>query len=270
MRLTCPNCDAQYEVANGVIPDHGRDVQCSNCGHTWFENPFGEAPEDDLVLSAEVAPEAEQHVHDDFSDSEEDESAMTPPPASRRSVDESVLNVLREEAEFEARARSGDAPSAIETQPDLGLENATPTEEDRRREAIEARTARLRGGAAVTTNSSEPARRRELLPDIEDINSTLRASEDRDDFEGDGEITETAEKASRGGFRIGFALTIILFILAYFVYAKAPEIIAQFPQFESQITGYVAWVDGLRSGLDQMVGKGLELISSYSNGSEEG
>jgi predicted Zn finger-like uncharacterized protein len=37
MRITCPNCGAQYEVDPRVIPDIGRDVQCSNCGHTWFQ-----------------------------------------------------------------------------------------------------------------------------------------------------------------------------------------------------------------------------------------
>ena len=37
MRLTCPNCEAQYEVPDEVIPDAGRDVQCSNCGDTWFQ-----------------------------------------------------------------------------------------------------------------------------------------------------------------------------------------------------------------------------------------
>ncbi len=37
MRLTCPNCDAQYEVDDRAIPENGRDVQCSNCGHTWYQ-----------------------------------------------------------------------------------------------------------------------------------------------------------------------------------------------------------------------------------------
>lgn len=44
MRLTCPNCGAQYQVADGAIPATGRDVQCSNCNHVWFEMP-GAAPE---------------------------------------------------------------------------------------------------------------------------------------------------------------------------------------------------------------------------------
>ncbi|PQO21930.1 thioredoxin, partial [Rhodobacteraceae bacterium WD3A24] len=39
MRLTCPNCGAQYEIDDGVIPDAGRDVQCSSCGHAWFQYP---------------------------------------------------------------------------------------------------------------------------------------------------------------------------------------------------------------------------------------
>ncbi|WP_297341065.1 zinc-ribbon domain-containing protein, partial [Pseudophaeobacter sp.] len=44
MRLTCPNCGAQYEVPDDVIPDEGRDVQCSNCGDTWFQQASGIAP----------------------------------------------------------------------------------------------------------------------------------------------------------------------------------------------------------------------------------
>lgn len=50
MRLTCPNCGAQYEVPDGVIPAAGRDVQCSNCGHTWLQTPTaagGPAPRPD-------------------------------------------------------------------------------------------------------------------------------------------------------------------------------------------------------------------------------
>ena len=37
MRLVCPNCGAQYEVEDRLIPRAGRDVQCSNCGHGWFQ-----------------------------------------------------------------------------------------------------------------------------------------------------------------------------------------------------------------------------------------
>ncbi|GHA56575.1 hypothetical protein GCM10008927_22960 [Amylibacter ulvae] len=40
MRLICPNCTAQYEVAEGAIPENGRDVQCANCSHIWFQEPI--------------------------------------------------------------------------------------------------------------------------------------------------------------------------------------------------------------------------------------
>ena len=41
MRLIYPNCDAEYQVDDAAIPDGGRDVQCSNCGHAWFQLPAG-------------------------------------------------------------------------------------------------------------------------------------------------------------------------------------------------------------------------------------
>lgn len=47
MRLLCPNCDAEYEVDAAAIPSNGRDVQCSNCGHAWFQqHPDAEADYD--------------------------------------------------------------------------------------------------------------------------------------------------------------------------------------------------------------------------------
>lgn len=38
MRLTCPNCTAAYDIDAGLIAPDGREVQCSECGHTWFQN----------------------------------------------------------------------------------------------------------------------------------------------------------------------------------------------------------------------------------------
>ncbi len=55
MRLTCPNCGAQYEVPDEVIPDEGRDVQCSNCGDTWYQ-AHPEFPELALEAEADLAP----------------------------------------------------------------------------------------------------------------------------------------------------------------------------------------------------------------------
>ena len=72
MRLVCPNCSAQYEIDGSMIPDEGRDVQCSNCGHTWFELPpppadFGDAGAQDFedTLVADEAPEADFDTDED-------------------------------------------------------------------------------------------------------------------------------------------------------------------------------------------------------------
>lgn len=89
MRLTCPECAAQYEIADGLIPPEGRDVECSACGHGWHEPG---APK--LVLTADAA------VDDDLPDPDD-----LPPPAAS-GLSDPVLAILREEAERELSARA--------------------------------------------------------------------------------------------------------------------------------------------------------------------
>src|SRR6056297_1821927 len=59
MRLNCPNCGAQYEVPEAVIPTSGRDVQCSNCGDTWFQHHPDHAPAEAEDLPEEYAAQPE-------------------------------------------------------------------------------------------------------------------------------------------------------------------------------------------------------------------
>ena len=124
MRLICPNCEAEYEVDDAAIPDMGRDVQCSNCGHAWFQLP----PEIELALEQEDELfGGEGAVADPVFPDEQDADLPAPAPAAeapRRSVDENLLAILREEAEREAAARKAEA-APIETQPDLGLPPAS-------------------------------------------------------------------------------------------------------------------------------------------------
>ena len=51
MRLVCPSCDAEYEIARSAIPRSGREVECSNCGHSWFQ-AFADLRIDEAVLNA--------------------------------------------------------------------------------------------------------------------------------------------------------------------------------------------------------------------------
>ena len=107
MRLTCPNCGAQYEVPEDVIPPEGRDVQCSNCGDTWYQ------------LSAEALA-AEQEQASQEAETQVDTAASERP---KRAIDPQVSQILREEAEREAALRSAPEGS-LETQTEMGLEDA--------------------------------------------------------------------------------------------------------------------------------------------------
>ena len=75
------------------------------------------------------------------------------------------------------------------------------------------------------TASDAPASRRDLLPDIEEINSTLR----RDKKSAGKEQPETQAQKNASGRR-GFRAAIILLLLAVAVYAYADLITSNVPQ----------------------------------------
>lgn len=86
MRLVCPNCGAQYEVDDRVIPDSGRDVQCSSCGHGWYQMPAGidaveaaapEEPEDDFGPDEGLDESLDESLDDD---GDEDTGALDVEP----------------------------------------------------------------------------------------------------------------------------------------------------------------------------------------------
>lgn len=241
MRLVCPNCDAEYEVDAAVIPENGRDVQCSNCGHAWFqlspdveaelaaEEALYEAPPAPVAVAAAPEPVAE---------------VATAPEPVRRSIDESVLAVLREEAEREVEARKVETP-VVETQPDLGLE--APAEQG----MVARRLARLKGEPET---AAKPQTRREMLPEIEEINSTLRASSEKRA----GEVAAVADtmqpaKPKGAGFRNGFSLMLLLAVLLLAAYVMAPELSQQIPALAGPLKSYVALVDQARLALDGLL-----------------
>ena len=103
MLIKCPNCNAQYEVPNDIIPAAGRDVQCSSCSKTWFVTGLsGKKPTKDKVSKYESLEKG------NLSKFETTESFLT--DKSNKQVDRDVLEILREEAdrEIQARLREGD------------------------------------------------------------------------------------------------------------------------------------------------------------------
>ncbi|WP_294619865.1 zinc-ribbon domain-containing protein [uncultured Roseovarius sp.] len=295
MRLICPNCGAQYEVPDEVIPETGRDVQCSNCGDTWFQNhPDHPAPEQEPEPTPE--PEPEQSGHQDVTwDSPQDEAGDTPsepvtapepepeqadasqgddedaddhdgendtPEPPRRQLDPAIADVLREEAEHEREARAAET-GGLETQPDLGL-TQDQDDEDRRTRESRARMARLRGEPEDQSPASvpeaediDPSSRRNLLPDIDEINSSLdastvgshhesMASDDIDDLQ--------PAPPRKSGFKRGFSYAVLLALILLAVYNFAPQIAEMVPSLAGPLETYVEQVNGLRVMLDEQFG----------------
>lgn len=320
MRLICPNCDAQYEVDAHAIPAEGRDVQCSNCGHTWFHRPGDDSDEGDgapvrpaqtpdaETAFSEARPESAaprgqtsapghgwpatetgkadegtpDHLHDDeIEDDWDDEDAEPYTPAAprsepgstaaprtpaaepaatgsaagtaamaagvprRRELDENVAQLLREEAEREARARQAER-GTLESQTDLGLDNALTKHRSRTSQAM-----RYDPFADDAVTDPQSARRR-TLPDIEQINSTLSASNVHMENMQE-EMTEPEPEEGRRGFRLGFGISLLVGLILLAIYAYTPQIIAWIPAAEPVLTAYGAGVDGLRGWLDQVM-----------------
>lgn len=276
MRLICPNCGAQYEVSDDVIPRTGRDVQCSNCGNTWFQVH----PDHDVDLADELEqqiPDNQTPAHDappehPQADHEEQHEEA---PAQRR-LDPSVADILREEAEHEARAREAErASGSIESQPDLGLSDPDTSEAARRAREARERMARMQGVSKDTlteeTETASPSRRG-LLPDIDEINSSLRSTSDRrpseaDDYDRPGNMPSPrpAATGNGSGFRIGFSTAVLVAIGLLSLYAFSDQIAAQFPQASAPLAHYVETVTEARLWLDAQAQAALDWLQQTAN-----
>ena len=278
MRLICPNCGAQYEVPTEVIPAEGRDVQCSACSNTWFQSH----PDQDASLADEVdapsvepvappppPPEPEPEPSEDLG---QEQQPM--PQVAKRELDPQISDVLREEAEIEAAARAAEKSDRLESQPDLGLDAVSEDESARRAREARERMARMRGEpvpdeVAVATVTAAAGSRRDLLPDIEEINSTLRSSgERRRPAEAtDADIAGTTPKVQiKGrGFRRGFFSIILLAALAIGAYVFGPKISAMVPAAEPYVQQYSQGVEGLRGWLSGSLDKALAWLDQMAS-----
>ena len=162
----------------------------------------------------------------------------TAPTAPDYAVDDSVLAILREEAEREANARRAEA---LESQTDLGLDAAMP-----HKEPVQA--------------DPKPSARRDLLPDVEEINSTLRPSEMQADMDGAPDFVAPPPQAPRG-FRSGFLSLMTIAILAAALYLVAPRLAVMVPALSAPLETYVSLIDSLRLGLDGMMRSATVAIS---------
>jgi len=291
MRLVCPNCGAQYAVDDSVIPEAGRDVQCSNCGHTWFQAPEGGVAGASTAarIASQPGPRHETTKIDTAGApaAAPQESERTP----RKALDSAVMDVLREEAEREKAARAAEAPrppapepaseaapapdpapvsapepvpapsaeAAPEAVPAPDPQPAPPTEHEVEAESHKARMRGEHPVPAVAALSGKSAQRSDMLPDIDEINSTLRASADPSRAQEEPGVAEAARKNSRRGFRMGFGMMVIIALVLALLYAQGPRLAAEVPAVSGPVTSYVAAVDDGRRWLDDLLrGAGAE------------
>ena len=88
MRLLCPKCDAEYELADGIIPNAGRDVQCSSCDTIWFVK-------------------------------------VNHAPLKSSAIDPDVISILQQEAQRELAARNVETSTTIEPSGTVNAAKAT-------------------------------------------------------------------------------------------------------------------------------------------------
>lgn len=222
-----------------------------------------ETPAEQEIVSEVTPPLDDSTLSDDRDESEESEENGPSTPiaaaAPRRQLDPAVAEVLRQEAEQERALRAA-SRETLETQPELGLD-AAPTESAQERRAREAkeRMAKIRGEKAAADSEqksygpkSGPSSRRELLPDIEEINSTLRANPDRR-IQPDEDPDYTLHHSRGSSFWRGFFAVVIVFMFVGTVYLMAPAIVENVPAAKPYMDGYVSYIDGVRAWLDANV-----------------
>lgn len=278
MRLVCPNCGAQYEVPIDVIPHDGRDVQCSSCAHTWFQHH----PDNDPGLALDLG----QPMAEDLSD--EVAQDLAPPPTTptpRRAIDEDMADLFREEREFEARARESET---IETQTEFGLQPPAEDEEERRVRQARERMARMRGQDAVPAPAPAPqapqsdpqpdkdtaqevasaaaqGSRRDLLPDVEELNQTLRSPQAPAHVPQTEEERDLMDPPRQSGFGKGFFLVVVLGGAALAIYLLHAQIAQHLPALAPALDSYVSAINDLRGQLDSQVQALLKSLSAAAN-----
>ena len=246
MRLTCPNCQAQYEVDDSAIPEAGRDVQCSNCKQTWFqEKPGRGLPPRDSVVASE-------------------------PRVKSGSVEDSILGILREEAEREQRARAEDREAANTAVAKLsrGMQEPNPEAEAKRSDGPDL-GQRPDVTPAPAPAQAEPAAEEPAAAEEPDLTDQVRISaalkQATDSLPPVESPAAAKEKASgRSGFSSGFTLVIVLFGLGMVCYTFSSTIVEYVPQAEPYLADYIVWVDQMRLKLDEQLIKLTAFIEAQT------
>lgn len=165
-----------------------------------------------------------------------DEMPEAEMPLKRPDLSDETRAILREEAELEAAARRADSAAAAPPAPLADSPDPAPVQRPDPDE--------LAAAALVAASS-----RGDLLPDVDEINSTLAATQTTPDLDEDDDHSEDRNRTRRG-FQAGFAASVAVAVALVLVYLLAPTIAASRPSLEAPLASYVSYVNGFRLSLD--------------------
>ena len=206
----------------------------------------------------------------------------------RRPLDEALLAILREEAAREAAARQAEG-GTLETQEEMNLDAVSPPPKapplagkpaapppalagrasparnvldfshlcsDAEEEPADLGTdltADLTADMTERSDTAEPrSKRRQRLPDIEEINSSLRASVDRGHDPAALDTPQYRAKA-QSGFRRGFSGVMLVALALVGLYVLAPRLAVAVPALAPALEAYVSAANTGRVWLDQLL-----------------
>ena len=200
-------------------------------------------PETMPIAAPQFAPEPEPETAADPVPSFDPVAAAAAAAMPRRGLSADLAEMLREEAAREAEARAAEAPA---NPPELPSIN--DLSDDQRSEEVRRRTARLRGEEpSAPAKTATAATRRELLPDIEKINSSLRPATEYGTMD---TTAEPAVQARKRGARFGFTTVMLIVAILVGLYIGAPKLSTLVPAAEPVLTRYVAVVNDVRLWID--------------------
>lgn len=232
MRLSCPNCFAEYEVASGLVPATGRHVQCSACHTRWFARP--EAPA--------AQPSEDEIIHR--------LAARAPVPTGSTTV----FGPVREDGEAaEAAADTGSVVAFA-----ARTETASPASDQPPSEAAstppEAAEASAPSVPKAATAAPEPEARLKAEAAGEGAAARTPSEVDRSRLDLTHESGSSEPLAApRSRFGHGFAIAVLCLLLAFATYTLHDRIAAVLPATRPALDAYAAQVDAVRERIDQAI-----------------
>lgn len=221
MRLTCPSCASEYEVAAAAIGDRGRMVRCANCEAEWFQ-----APAAGDIAAAPPPPLAPEPV---------------PQPKPVASVADEPEVVVSETPEFDPAPPVYPDPEPVIQEPRETFAESLAQSARAPADSVERIYYDVEPAAAPRFEENDV---------VDETRVRRRKEESRDDLADSlREMDEDQPNRSGGAFLAGFSTVAVMAVILIALYVKAPDLAKVAPAMEGPLAGYTDMVNKGRFAL---------------------